>query len=115
MASTEFCMLKPFNRERKFGKWASGFMIWNGDWSWLHKQFTPSCDIPVHYYEQAYTSAKLVENEIYVYEVQDYVDGIYSYKRHCKHGLPDDARVVLFHGDPRPKDAPEEWVRRYYK
>ena len=116
MSQSEFCMLRPFSDNRKYGYWASGFMLWNGDWRWLHEQFTPSCDIPVHTYEQAYTSSKLIENNIKVYEIQDYVNGIYSYKRHCRvDGLPDDARVVLFHGEPRPKDAPEAWVKKYYK
>ena len=36
---------------------------------------------------------------------------IYSYKVHCKHGLPKSANVVCFHGKPRPWDVDEEWVR----
>lgn len=34
---------------------------------------------------------------------QDVVPGqVVSYKVHCKHGVPPDARVVCFHGQPRP-------------
>lgn len=28
--------------------------------------------------------------------------GVYSYKAHCKEGVPHDARFVFFHGKPRP-------------
>ena len=29
---------------------------------------------------------------------------VYSYKIHCKKGIPDDAQIVCFHGKPRPWD-----------
>jgi len=37
--------------------------------------------------------------------LQDRFPGAFvSYKVHCKEGVPDDARVVCFHGKPKPKD-----------
>lgn len=30
--------------------------------------------------------------------------GIYSYKRHCKDGIPKDAKIIHFHGTPRPHE-----------
>jgi len=36
--------------------------------------------------------------------------GIYSYKYHCRQALPDDARVVCFHGEPKPGQVSEQWV-----
>lgn len=38
--------------------------------------------------------------------------GIYSYKYHCRDrgGPPNDARVVCFHGEPKPNDVSEQWV-----
>ena len=42
--------------------------------------------------------------------LQDFVPGIYSYKVHCTNGLPDDARIVCFHGRPRPHEA-NGWVK----
>lgn len=29
---------------------------------------------------------------------------VYSYKLHCKKGIPDDAEVICYHGKPRPWD-----------
>jgi len=30
---------------------------------------------------------------------------VYSYKMHCKRGIPQDAEIVCFHGKPRPWDV----------
>lgn len=39
---------------------------------------------------------------------QDVLPGqVVSYKVHCGDGCPEDARVVCFHGKPRPWDVPE--------
>jgi len=35
---------------------------------------------------------------------------VYSYKVHCRHGLPADADVVCFHGQPRPWSSGAAWV-----
>jgi len=51
--------------------------------------------------------------------LQDYIGGaqkwqdlanVYSYKEHCRDGLPVDAQVVCFHGDPRPWHVSEPWI-----
>jgi hypothetical protein len=34
-----------------------------------------------------------------------------SYKFHCRDGLPENARVVSFHGRPDPHEVAEAWVR----
>ncbi len=40
---------------------------------------------------------------------QDLVpDQIVSYKKHCLNGVPKEARVVCFHGRPRPRDV--KWM-----
>lgn len=42
---------------------------------------------------------------------QDVVDGVLSYKVHVKdHGLPTGARLVCFHGNPRPWEVDEPWM-----
>ena len=33
-----------------------------------------------------------------------------SYKYHCRQGLPDAAKVVVFHGDPKPAVVNDKWV-----
>ena len=39
------------------------------------------------------------------------MSGIKSYKYHCKNGLPGTAKVVCFHGEPKPAQVRDEWVR----
>lgn len=37
-----------------------------------------------------------------------------SYKVHCLNGLPLDSKVVVFHGQPRPHEAQDEWVQKIW-
>jgi hypothetical protein len=37
---------------------------------------------------------------------------VQSYKYHCQKGIPDDCRVVVFHGKPKPADVYDEWVMK---
>lgn len=44
--------------------------------------------------------------------LQDIFKGAFrSYKVDCHDGLPDDAKVVSFHGTPRPHEVDDEWMR----
>ncbi|GAB3099712.1 hypothetical protein G8770_03570 [Aestuariicella hydrocarbonica] len=38
---------------------------------------------------------------------------IVSYKVHCQRGLPATAKVVCFHGQPRPWDVKKHWIPPY--
>lgn len=40
---------------------------------------------------------------------------VVSYKRHCKLGLPKDARVVSFHGKPLPDQIDHDWVKEHWR
>ena len=49
--------------------------------------------------------------------IQDYVDGIYSFKYHCHRASPprEGARVICYHGNPRPWNTPEgTWMREHW-
>jgi hypothetical protein len=37
---------------------------------------------------------------------------VVSYKYHCRQGVPDDARVVCFHGKPDPHEVRADWVKQ---
>jgi hypothetical protein len=41
--------------------------------------------------------------------------GIVSYKFHCKHGLPKDARLVCFGGQPKAYDVEADWLERHWR
>ena len=38
-------------------------------------------------------------------------DWIKSYKYHCREGLPDKTKVVVFHGDPKPSAVQASWYQ----
>ena len=38
-------------------------------------------------------------------------DLVKSYKYHCRGGLPQGTKVVVFHGDPKPADVRESWFQ----
>lgn len=40
---------------------------------------------------------------------------VVSYKWDCKNGLPENARIVSFHGHPRPHQAKKDWIKNYWK
>lgn len=114
-------MLKPFNPNREF---ASGVMMWNGDWQWVFNQFNRSY-------------MKKDEDQVYIYQavqatlceirqIQTEFSGIYSYKHHCmrerRRGImkeinspPEGARIISFHGEPRPHEVKEKWVLKNWK
>jgi len=56
-------------------------------------------------------------------KIQDHFHGVYSYKRHCKvrpndgreQSYPADARVICFHGHPRPHEATDWAGERWQK
>ena len=107
----DFYMIHAFKRKEV---WASGFMVWNGDWSWLYKDFNFKRDSRHYKWEQRYTKQRLLNKGVPIKGVQDEIDGIYSFKHHCrKEGHPPtDARAILFHGHPRPSHCRDTWIRK---
>lgn len=52
---------------------------------------------------------------VYADRLQKLYPGAFvSYKAHCRSGLPKGARVVCFHGRPRPHEVDDEWVAMAY-
>lgn len=37
-----------------------------------------------------------------------------SYRSHAVPGIPKGAKVVVFHGYPKPKDCPSEWIKEHW-
>ena len=60
--------------------------------------------------DQEYITSLRDEGRIEVASIS--ADWIRSYKYHVRgKGLPDDCRVVVFHGDPKPESVSESWFR----
>jgi hypothetical protein len=131
MPEHEFMMLRKVkaHHNRNFTNlgihgWASGIMGWNGDQSWLYKEFNYVQHGQLQW-EQRYTSEKLMDryietrghkNRFRITCAQDTMDGIYSYKWDCRNGLPENAKIVLFHGSPRPNEVKElEWMQQHHR
>ena len=116
MVVGDFVALRPWNPSNRVnGMFASGMMAWNNDgtYSFIQGQFNASVMRNYPAGDQEYMSKMLRNaNKRFVF-FQDAVPGIYSYKRNCRNGLPSDARVVCFHGRPRPNELAESvpWVR----
>jgi hypothetical protein len=88
-------------------------MSWinNEEFSFIYKQFDYTNRHNYPRGDQEYISNILAINKKRPVFFQDVVDGIYSHKRNCRNSLPTDARVICFHGRPRPYDVKEEWVK----
>jgi hypothetical protein len=101
----DFWMIRAFNPKNQY---ASGIMAYNGDWSGIWDSFEyPRDSKPGG--EQDYTISYLKGKGITPRILQNKISGIYSYKKHCRKGIPADCRIMLFHGKPRPFEVPEIW------
>ena len=110
----EFWMIRAF---RPPVRMISGIMAWNGDWSWLYNEFRYERESHRLRGEEDYTNSQFKVNGITPKAIQDVYPFVYSWKRHCVgNGIPEDCKVLVFHGKPRPHEVPEIWepiVRRH--
>ncbi len=100
-------MLKDVNRLEKFG---SGVMSWCGDYSYLYDEFNKN---PDKYMREYVTVNKWGDQGFIMDNIKETPDSfdfgpVHSYKAHCQNGVPDDTRLVFFHGKPRPWEV-ELW------
>jgi hypothetical protein len=96
----------PLPTPSRFG---SGLMAWRGDMSHVYHRFALApehhmrrCVTPTVWGDQGF----IAESEPDPVLWQDLFPGeIVSWKADCKEGVPENARVVYFHGRPRPWDV----------
>jgi hypothetical protein len=36
---------------------------------------------------------------------------VQSYKYHCRDGLPPEAKIIVFHGNPKPDECSDGWIK----
>lgn len=110
-----FGMLDDFYYGHR-GLCGSGILAWQGNFQFITD----------HYRKQHYPTVAprgdqgFIEDCIpsrYIVRIQDLVPGqIVSYKVHCQEGMPRGARVVCFHGKPKPHDFEKpDWVRDHWR
>lgn len=91
----------------------SSVMSWCGDYSGLLDNFDPSkIDANGLTYEGCWGDQEYITREFgnpggaFINAMR----GVLSYKYHCQNGLPEGAKVVCFHGEPKPSQVSDAWV-----
>lgn len=104
-----FAMLRDIYRLDGLG---SGVMLWPSGWGAHIWETFEKVGLP----EIAGGDQEWIERHApEALRLQDIYKGAFrSYKADCEKGLPDDAKVVCFHGEPRPHEAPDEWIKRIW-
>ena len=97
---TKFWMINDFGR-KEFGE--SGIMLVPDDDELCERIYTENIQGPDGAYLRNFPHKRL----------NNAVDGIYSYKHHCKDNLPDDATIVCFHGVPKPHET-TGWAKDHW-
>jgi hypothetical protein len=118
----DFAMLRNFWTEDDMVNssvmWFSGDNVPTG----IYSKFAKQADAYITHYnrhadgayvgDQAFVWDTLAHNVDYV---NSYFDGIYSYKLHCKSGLPKNTSIACFHGHPRPSEVKHDWVENHWR
>ena len=97
------------------GEWsATGILAWGGDQSRIHRHFSQDVlqgSLSVRGGLQIgnghwSSDQNWIDAHSYIHtRINDFFPYVYSYKHHCKRGLPEGARVICFHGHPRPSEV----------
>ena len=102
-------MLKAFNPAKNR---ASGIMIWKaGDYDFIYKNFEKNPNFRGGDQDYIVDQLKRRGGALAVQRTTP----VASYKHHCQEELPKDARIVCFHGKPRPNRVKDEWMKEYWK
>jgi hypothetical protein len=111
-----FAMLHGF---RKPERRASGVMVWEGDVSGVYFQMVKAQRrilADPEAWDQVFIAEQVREYYCEPDVVQEMMGGVVSYKNHVWEtgNLPEGARVVCFHGQPRPKavERKHPWMKR---
>jgi len=113
-----FAILRDFYRPRGLG---SGVMLWeagrmNAIWESFVADDYP--DLPGG--DQSYI--EVVAHRIWGHRLPEelflqhlFPDAFVSYKAHCADGPPPDARIVCFHGQPKPHNCGADWIAPHWR
>jgi hypothetical protein len=130
MRDDQFMMLRGFYRNDR----CSGVMAWHGDVSWIASVFVDRYLPTARFFDRSGALRMMhggrrfrgdqewlhmlfsVDRRFHVVLAQECFPGVYSYKVHVQDGkLPDDARLVCFHGRPRPHEVIEPlWMKEHW-
>lgn len=109
----DFIALKPWHLQNKLsGLFAPGMMLWKngGTYSSIYDQLQKG----QFGNEMEYIAECVKSHEGSFSYFQDNHNGIYSYKRHCRSGLPQNANIVCFLNRPKPHDVEASWIKEHW-
>jgi hypothetical protein len=112
-----FTILRPwFKKPALSGLYSCGMIAWlaDGSYSFIHDGFKQQGGYGnqgIRRYIPKIMERRGKKPSFF----QEEFKGLYSYKVSCRRGLPDNARLVFFHGHPRPQDVKEPWITESYK
>lgn len=117
---SDFAMLQSFWSPEMVG---SGVMWFSGKNvpTKVYDRFAKQPDAYIAHYAR-HRDGSYVGDQAYIFDslnrdirrVNAELRGIKSYKMHCRNGLPEDARIVCFHGLPRPNEVSDAWMRKHW-
>lgn len=115
---SDFAMLQNFNNPSMVG---SGVMWFGSVPHKVYEKFVRQPEAYIEHYKRN-RNGSYVGDQAFIWDtlgpdidyITDYFDGIKSYKIHCRKLLPDDSRIVCFHGDPRPTEVNTPWMQRHW-
>lgn len=95
-----FWMLEAFAKKETY---ASGIMAWTGDWSFIYDRFCQDSEWTMQGYswDQRWIRDQVAE----IKPINRDLYGIVSYKHHCLSSIPEEAKIICFHGKPRPHEV----------
>lgn len=101
----DFLVVHDFNPHQRNVQ--SCVMGWSGDMSYLYEQFKQNPDRYMQEFEGCsrwWSDQGFIEYYARAYQYwQDVIPGsVVSYKKHCQNGAPKGAKIVNFHGKPKP-------------
>ena len=116
----DFAMLQSFWRPDMVG---SGVMYFSGENvpTAVYDKFVRQPKAYIAHHER-HAKGTYVGDQAFIHDVvsdevpriNDYLFGIKSYKFHCHRILPQDARIVCFHGKPTLLQVDHDWVRTHW-
>lgn len=108
LSKYDFLGMRRLNPSRwlRDGMFTSGIMGWNGDFKYLLDNFNYNVlQNPLSVPDGDYIYSNLILSRANIKYLQANFEGVYSYKRHCRNGIPEDAKIICFHGKPRPHEV----------
>jgi len=118
MPANDFLCFRPI-KYNDVNQVQSSIMAWNGDFSFVYNEFEPKALKLMSRYggDQRYIWAAIRAKGTKLVYIKTVLNGVYFYSIDCKQNdqQPDDARIIIFCGHPRPPTIDKPWVKDYYK